>query len=361
MHVLNPEWVVKAIYPLLTAPIVANSGGLLSPRDLPALLPLDRYPRESYGWLIELMRAFELLFSDEASRLLIPSRLPKEAPDWVSDSSWYAEDVLQLELRYDVLPESLISRFIARNHALALETGSWWRHGVAIRRGECAALVQALIADRKISLRLKGPVLPRSALLNSICDGLSFGGESLWVVFPKGHAEKYEDLIVLADIGETAIKRVVNGRLEKYDLKPTLALIGPQDQHSQPTMRIEMNQYHADRGSVLIGEKANVGEASANNAQTVQSMQGVTAEQLAGALGELRNRIKSQDGVDSGMDALERDIATGKLAVAQAAAGKGDTDGALQSLKDIGKWVLDFATKVGISVAAKAIEKASGL
>ena len=45
------------------------------------------------------------------------------------------------------------------------------------------------------------------------------------------------------------------------------------------------------------------------------------------------------------------------VADAEEAAAKGDGPGALQHLKGAGKWALGVAEKIGVSVAAKAIEK----
>src|SRR5206468_30310 len=72
LGVLNPEWVTRAIYPLLTCPELAKSGGLLRMQDLTKLLDAQRYPLNRHSWLVDLMKKFELLFADETGRLLLP-------------------------------------------------------------------------------------------------------------------------------------------------------------------------------------------------------------------------------------------------------------------------------------------------
>jgi hypothetical protein len=54
---------------------------------------------------------------------------------------------------------------------------------------------------------------------------------------------------------------------------------------------------------------------------------------------------------------LEADIAVGSVAKAELAAKNGDKSGVLIHLKEAGKWAFDVATKIGVSVAAKAIEQ----
>lgn len=55
---------------------------------------------------------------------------------------------------------------------------------------------------------------------------------------------------------------------------------------------------------------------------------------------------------------VEHDTAVAAIAEAEAAAKKGDAKGVLGWLKEGGKWSLDVATKLGVAVATKAIEKA---
>jgi hypothetical protein len=58
---------------------------------------------------------------------------------------------------------------------------------------------------------------------------------------------------------------------------------------------------------------------------------------------------------------VEHDQAIASVGAAESAAKKQDGSGALQHLKAAGKWALDIATKIGTTVAAKAIQTAIGL
>jgi hypothetical protein len=57
----------------------------------------------------------------------------------------------------------------------------------------------------------------------------------------------------------------------------------------------------------------------------------------------------------------EHDLAIGNVSMAAKAAKEGNGPKALEYLKAAGKWALDTATKVGVSVASNALTKAIGV
>lgn len=241
LGVLNPSWVTGGIYPLLTSKDLAEAGGLLERKEIGKLLKDARsYPRHRHGWLIELMKKFELLFENDG-QLLMPARLPKDSPPWALDGFWKSPDTLHLELRYHVLPESVISKFITRWHDQAWNPGSWWRHGIAVKdeNGQCEALVRAHLGDPgRIDLKVQGPKIPRQAFVAELRAEFrrlakNLDGE-LWLVLGGVHPEKYDDLLVLVHEGkERTIKRVVAGKMIEFNLSHELGLIEPEDQQQQ--------------------------------------------------------------------------------------------------------------------------------
>jgi uncharacterized protein YjbI with pentapeptide repeats len=115
-------------------------------------------------------------------------------------------------------------------------------------------------------------------------------------------------------------------------------------------------------GSSMSGDTFNTGQAGAvgPNAhahdmtfQQVQHQGALEIPRLAEELARLRAAMKREAG-----DAPEADEAVGAVASAQKAVAAGDGAGALQHLKNAGSWALGVAEKIGVSVAAKAIEKA---
>ena len=74
---------------------------------------------------------------------------------------------------------------------------------------------------------------------------------------------------------------------------------------------------------------------------------------LAEELGRLHSALKGET-----TGTREQDKAVVAVADAEEAASKGDGSGALQHLKRAGGWALGVAERIGVTVAAKAIEKA---
>src|SRR5262249_24003273 len=73
-HVLNPHWVTEGLYTVLNAKKLEENRGQLSVADLGRFLPAKDYPREMHGFLLELMRKFELCFPfpDDPNLYLVP-------------------------------------------------------------------------------------------------------------------------------------------------------------------------------------------------------------------------------------------------------------------------------------------------
>jgi len=108
------------------------------------------------------------------------------------------------------------------------------------------------------------------------------------------------------------------------------------------------------------GQAGAVGPASSSSDNTFnqiwqQNSDRIDLPQLAAELDQLRKAMKIDDAT------ADQDAALGAVALAQAAAEKGDGPGALSYLKTTGKWALEAATKIGVGVATAAIKSATGL
>jgi hypothetical protein len=103
--------------------------------------------------------------------------------------------------------------------------------------------------------------------------------------------------------------------------------------------------------ALAVGQNAKVDVGVQNNLSMTQQ----DFEVLANELSRLRAAAK-QAATD-----LDHDESVGALAGAEAAAKKGDETGVRQQLEKAGKWALDIATKIGTTVAVKAIEQALSL
>jgi internalin A len=164
--VLNPHWLTKGVYRIITAPALSQSKGELWLGHLGQILPQDGYPPHMHTFLIELMRKFELCFpyeDDELShRYLIPELLGKKQPQ-ISETF---SPALCLNFRYDyrILPEGLLPRFITRTHVMSNPIERW-RTGVVLRWEGVSALVRVDKQERQIVIRVLGDSGTRRRLL----------------------------------------------------------------------------------------------------------------------------------------------------------------------------------------------------
>ncbi|GBL09934.1 Internalin-A [Microcystis aeruginosa Sj] len=155
-NVLNPEWVTDGVYDILNNhDLMVQKKGILSLPDLPNILKQpQRYPENKRGFLMDLMGKFELCFPLDGyspARYLITDLLPIDEPD----VDIYENAPLHFQYRYDILPGSIISRFIVRNHQMIYKTMRW-RSGVVLKMDLNRALVRADEEDNYISIKAQG-------------------------------------------------------------------------------------------------------------------------------------------------------------------------------------------------------------
>lgn len=163
-RVLNPSWVTGGVYAVIRSPSVKENDGQLTESDMTRVLreaeaekviKASDYPVDTHGFILELMRAFQLCFASEEEkgkpgegakpvRYLVPELLPEFEPEM--EEAW-EEAAVRLRYRYEILPPGLLPRFIVRTHALS-DGAPHWRYGVVLRHGEARALIRAE-ADRQ--------------------------------------------------------------------------------------------------------------------------------------------------------------------------------------------------------------------
>jgi internalin A len=155
-HVLNPRWVTEGIYKILNAEDLARRKGELQVDALPGVLDPDAYPPERHGFLLELMRKFELCFTfpDDQGRYLIPELLDKQQP--AEAERFDPDQCLNFQYHYPVLLEGLLPRFIVRTHVLSTEQPRW-RTGVILDWEGNQALVKADKEAKRVFIGVKGP------------------------------------------------------------------------------------------------------------------------------------------------------------------------------------------------------------
>ena len=155
-NVLKPEWVTRAVYTLINNGNILANKGVLETAQLSSILDGKSYPRERHGFIIDIMKKFELCFDmSESGRndsYLIPDLLPKQEPliEWDESAS------ITFQYHYNFLPNSVISRFIVRMHRYIADE-IYWRYGVVLAERKNRAMVRADIKDKKIFIFINGP------------------------------------------------------------------------------------------------------------------------------------------------------------------------------------------------------------
>ncbi|MCK5523442.1 MAG: leucine-rich repeat domain-containing protein [Thiomargarita sp.] len=208
-NILNPEWVTEGVYKLLNSFELNQSKGILEIDQLDHLLrELDakRYPKDRQALIIEIMEKFELCFEIKDSKrqqFLIPELLPKDEPD----INWDSDNSLAFQYHYDVLPSSIMSRFIVRMQEL-ISKKTYWHSGVVLVRNNNKALVKSDTEDKKMFIWINGKPETRREFLTAIRQQF----ESLHQSIPKINATEqvpyktviipHQDLLNAEEMGE---------------------------------------------------------------------------------------------------------------------------------------------------------------
>ncbi|MEA5603737.1 COR domain-containing protein, partial [Nostoc sp. UHCC 0252] len=232
-NVLKPNWVTEGIYALLSdETLKIKTKGIFTPTDLTRILNPERYPTERHGYLIELMKEFELGFALECypPQFLIAGLLPKDQPD---ETELHGE-ILEFQYHYKVLPESIISRFIVNTHE-KIHKQIYWRSGVMLQYQENneiynIARIKADPEDKKIFITISGRKETRRLFLGILRDVFKRIHKSLpnleiteWVPvpnYPDYDPLKYSELLGLEEMGET--HKVIGELKLKLDLRQLL-------------------------------------------------------------------------------------------------------------------------------------------
>ncbi len=229
-NVLNPHWVTEGVYGILNHPALTSEQAELRMADLRTMLDPTRFPPERHDFLLQLMRRFELAvpFPEQADLYLVPERLSPEQPPGVGEFD--AAHCLNFAFDYPaLLPEGPLPRFIVRTHIRS--TGCpRWRSGVVLRWEGNSALVLGDTVNRRVSIRIDGPVAGRRRLLAVIRDNLdhihgNYTFQPQPIVPVPGHPAvtvPYEDLRAFERDGVSEIPVVIDGRTRMLDVQQLL-------------------------------------------------------------------------------------------------------------------------------------------
>ncbi len=361
-NILNPEWVTKGVYQIINSELLNKNRGVLRIRDLSKMLrPAEDYPRDRHLFLTEMMRRFELCFDfpgEANQRFLVPDLLPREEPD---TGAW--DDCLEFQYHYDVLPGSVISRFIVGINEFIHEN-IYWRTGVVLEYEGARnhALVRADLEDGKVFIQVSGNEGTRREFLGVIRAELlrihrSISGLVVRQKVPiSGHSTVFADYDYLLDLEEMReLIFVPQGLKERIDVKQVLDGIEPEEARRE-------NRRHSDGeragstynfyGDTHLGDKfesKQIGVAGRNSRNRGVSVSRVENNIDLVALADELAKLKAQ----MLAEAFDPDhfTAVAEVAHAENAARGGDGQSAWQHLARVGNWGIGVATKIGAELA----------
>ncbi len=205
-NILNPEWVTEGVYKLLNSFELNQNKGILKVDQLGTLLDAKRYPKDRQALIIEIMEKFELCFEIKGSKrqqFLIPELLQKDE----LDINWDYDNSLAFQYHYDVLPSSILSRFIVRMQEL-ISKKTYWHSGVVLVQNDNKALVKSDTEDKKMFIWINGKPETRREFLTLIRKEFEYLHQSIPKINPteqvpyKTEIISYEDLLISEEMGK---------------------------------------------------------------------------------------------------------------------------------------------------------------
>ena len=225
-NILNPEWVTNGVYKILNSNELFQSGGVLEREMLNRILDSHEYSSGKHLFIMDMMRKFELCFAFEGDqRFLIPDLLSKEEP---YTGEW--GDTLTFQYHYDVLPGSIISRFIVRMH-LYVCGNTYWRSGVVLedKGSGNKALIKADREDKKIFIEVSGREQTRRTFLGVIRSNFDYIHETIPGITPEEKVPLPDHPEIVVDYGHLLVLEEKNrenfipeGRSEEVNAKELL-------------------------------------------------------------------------------------------------------------------------------------------
>lgn len=161
LHVLSPKWITQGVYKIITSKKTAELLGVINIKDFKHLLhPVNEndyiYEEAHYGYILSMMKKFDLCYTPDDKSILIPSAFGKVPK--VEYSEFRGEEVRTYILQFkDYMPLALIHRFTAKKLPNA-HNNNYWYSGIVINDNKSGslAMIHADKEAKRIYVRIKG-------------------------------------------------------------------------------------------------------------------------------------------------------------------------------------------------------------
>ncbi len=169
MYVLNPEWITKGVYKILSSYILAEKKGKVTYADIKTILNKSVYEGK-HNYIIKLMRRFKLCFVknyQDKDYIIFPTWLP------ITETSYspFIADISRFEYKYESETEleKAITNFIVDAQSNSNdEQDTYWRRGIVIRNNQLRSLVKADLETETLAITVEGEQPERNKKLNEI-------------------------------------------------------------------------------------------------------------------------------------------------------------------------------------------------
>jgi internalin A len=231
-HVLEPKWITEGVYKIINSEILAKEKGVLRLSMLDEILEQKKegdyyYPPERYGYIINLMKKFELCYSIDNETVLLPDLLAVSEPEFDFDSN----ESLKFFIEYDFLPRSIMPRFTVKMNK-DIKNGLQWRTGVVLKNKQfnSCAVIRSDNEAKRIYINVNGSqrrdyfssILFNLREINSNFEKLK-AVEKIPLPDEPEIAVRYDHLVYLEEIGEDRYRP--EGSRKAYNVKDLLGTV----------------------------------------------------------------------------------------------------------------------------------------
>lgn len=299
LGVLNPNWVTRGVYLIVTNPALKDKHkGKLTMKLLREILSAPEYSRHIED-IAKLLERFELCYRADDSSYWLPSLMEKDEPAALGDFT----SAMKFTYEYPELPKSVIVRFIVKAHKMILDN-QVWRYGAVLKLDGNTALVRADERDKRISIFIAGEESTRRdalAILRAYFDDI----HTMFTTPPEAfiYPPQYPDLrLPFADMktlakSEREHKAVYQGKPVTINLRELLdGFVTPQERRKDEER--EEKEFGRRGGDTYItnntvtvhgsvqGSAVTAGDGNTSNVSTQNSFNTFPPE-VQSALGEL--------------------------------------------------------------------------
>jgi small GTP-binding protein len=365
LGVLNPNWVTRGVYLIVTNPALKDKfKGRLTMSLLREILSAPEYSRHIED-IAKLLERFELCYRADDSSYWLPSLMEKDEPAALGDFTSGLTSAMKFEYWYPELPKSVIVRFIVKAHKMILDN-KVWRYGAVLKLDENTALVRADERDKRVSIFIAGEESTRRdalAILRAQFDDI----HAMFATPPEAfiYSPQYPDLrLPFADMktlakSEREHKAVYQGKPVTINLHELLdGFVTPQERRKDKEREekefgrkgdIHINIKNMHGSSLTIGDDNTSSVSVTNSFNTLPPDLQAALLELIKKVDEVLQVAEESEDKDELNDELESLRAEANKSRPKKERIKITVEGlkkAAENIKDVGAPVLTVAAKV---------------